>query len=1077
MKRIGLLLIMLMALGKGAAWAQTTNMITGRVLDERGQGLPSATITVKGAQDPGAVTDYDGNFRIAISSNATLVIQVLGYATREVSASGASNIRMQVASRELNGAVFTALAIRREKRELGYSATTLSSEDLTSGNNVSALSAIQGKTAGVNITSTTGGPGGSTRVVLRGEKSLTGNNNALIVVDGIVTNNNARLPLDDSRQQLDFGNQGNDINPDDIELITVLKGPAAAALYGSEGSNGAIMITTKSGRNRKGNKKTEITVNSTFTVSEVLRLPEYQDEFGQGNIYVGAYPDDRRENFSWGAKYDGQVRPWGQVINGHQKVKPYSAQPDNIKSFYKKGLTSENYISLAGGDNKSNYFLSLNALNNTGVIPHTFYNKYGVRFNASTELTNKFYSNVSINYININSRIESSGQATGAVTSALNQTPRDIPIEELKDLSDPYNAYGTLDESGVARYGYYNAYYKNPYWLAENYDNRSKTDRVLGAVTLGYKANKYFNILDRVSADVNTDRFTLKTPKYDYSAYDPLYGDNRAKSNGGFTQTNVNNLRFNNDLITQYNRDLNEDLNFDVLLGHNMQIRNNTSVSGEINPASNGLVIPDYYNLANAQGPVTTSNSVQNLRKYGLYGDIKIGYKRELFLEITGRNDWSSTLAAENRSYFYPSVNASWIFTEALKDKMDNSILNYGKLRAGYASVGNDAGIYQNNNAAYVSNSEASGYGISTGFGTTNFPFSSQPGFTLQNTIGNPNLKPERTNSYEVGLEMSLLKSRLSIEATYYYSRTIDQIFNVPAPPSTGYTSRVVNLGEVENKGIELAVRATPISTASGLKVELFGTYYKNKNEVISLANGVSQISIGGFSGLTIAAAVGKPYGALYAIDLLRDKAGHVIIDTTTGKPLNTSTTVYKGSFQPRFIASWGTTIRYKGFAFNVLFDTKQGGYFYSHTKRNLDFNGTAAETDANDRKESIWPNSVYETTPGNYETNISYKYLPYDFYTNDAQNISGIHIIDASYIKLREASLYYTLPAKLFEGKYIGGVTLGIFGNNLLLWTPKENKYTDPEMSSGGSTNEQGDEYESRQSLRNYGISLKVSF
>ncbi len=1073
MKRIVLLLIMLMALGAGAAWAQTNSIIAGRVLDERGQGLPSTTVTIKGAptSDLGALTDLDGNFRISAPAGSTLIIQVLGYTTREVPASAANVVRMQIASKELTGAVVTALAIRREKRELGYAATTISNDELTAGNNVSALSAIQGKTAGVNITSTTGGPGGSTRIVLRGEKSLGGNNNALIVIDGVITNNNARLPLDDSRFQLDFGNQGNDINPDDIESITVLKGPAAAALYGSIGANGAVMITTKTGKNRKGSRKTEITVSSKFTVSEVLKLPEYQNEFGQGNLYAGAYPNDRRENFSWGEKFDGQVRPWGQEINGQQKVKPYSAQPDNIKSFYKKGLTSENYISLAGGTEKTTYFLSLNSLNNTGVVPNTFYNKYGVRFNASTELSDNFYSNITLNYININSRIESTGQATGSVTGSLNQTPRDIPVWELKDLSDPFNAYGTVDAQGVAHYGYYGAYYKNPYWLAENYDNRSKTDRVIGALTLGYKKGRHFNIFDRVSADVSSNRYTLKSPAYLYLPYDPLYGDNVAKSNGGYAQINSNGLLFNNDLIAQYTTNLSSDISFDVLLGHNMRINQTNTLSGTIDEFSNGLVVPGYYNLANAQGPITGANSLDYLRQYGVYADIKLGYKNQVFLELTGRNDWTSSLIPGNRSFFYPSVNASWVFTEALKDKIGTRILNYGKVRASYASVGNGALAYQNNTAAYVSNT------ISTGFGTTTFPFNSHPGFTLQNTFGDPNLRPERTNNWEVGLELGFFNNRLTAEATYYHSLSVDQITPIPLAPSSGYAFKVINVGEVQNKGIELTLRGTPISTASGFRWELFGTYTKNNSEVLSLTNGVSQIGIGGFSGLTIAAAVGKPYGALYAIDVMRDNAGHVIIDTTTGKPLTTTNTVYKGSFQPRFIASWGTTLRYKGISFNVLFDTKQGGYFYSQTKRNLDFNGTASETVTNDRQAYVWPNSVYETSPGNYATNTSYKFLPYDFYTSDAQNYSGIHVIDASYIKMREASLYWTMPEKWFNKKYVGGVTVGLYGNNLFIWTPKENRYTDPEMNSGGATNEQGDEYEARQSLRNYGISLKVNF
>jgi TonB-linked SusC/RagA family outer membrane protein len=1066
---------MLLSVGLGATWAQT--IITGRVVDEKGQPLTGVTISVKGSPSIGTVTDIDGNYRINSPSAATLVFQYIGYASQEVIASAAGTVQMRPSARELNGTIVTALAIKREKRDIGYSATTLSNADLTSGNNVSALSAIQGKTAGANITSATGGPGGSTRIVLRGEKSVNSNNNALIVVDGIPVNNASRVEGISLLSQIDFGNQGNDINPDDIESITVLKGPAAAALYGSQAANGAVMITTKSGRNRKGPGKTEITVQSKYTLSNILKYPDFQNKYGQGNIY--AIEDDRRENFSWGLPFDGQLRPWGQEINGRQQVKPYAAQEDNIKSFFDIGKTLENSVSLAGGTDRTSFYLSLDALNNRGVVPNTFYDKYSIRLNTSTELSNKFYANVNINYLNINSRVETQGQSAngqGAVWDNLLQTPRDIPVWELADLSNPYYGYGFVDTTGISRYGYYGAYALNPYWVAENFDNRNKTDRIIGATTIGYKPNANWNIYDRIGGDVLSDRTFRKIPKYDFTPFDDVYYSNpdgspqKQTNNGGYFEGTDTRLNLYNDLIVNYNKRLSEDIGFDGTLGHNLQLANENTSSGDINPITNGLVIPGYYNLSNNKSQITAANSTFRRRQVGVYGDLRLDYKRMVFLELTGRNDWFSTLAEGNRSFFYPSANMSWIFTETFKNDVTEKVLTYGKLRGGYASVGNGATPYQNNNAGFSATQSQ------TSFGIIKFPFvtpegNNVPGFSLGNTIGNPGLLPERTNSSEVGVDLGFFRDRASLEFTYYSNSSIDQIISTPVAPSAGYTSAIVNVGEISNKGVELSARISPISTKD-FRWDVFGTYTKNKNRVESLSNGVSQILLDGSSVMGVVAAVGREFGTFYGTDLLTDASGHVIVDSVSGLPKLAPNAVYKGSFQPRFIASWGTTFRWKGLSFNMLFVTKQGGKFYSATKDLMDFCGTAAETE--NRDPYVFPNSVYQSANGTYVPNTT-KFLPYDYYTNVIP--AGQHVIDASYVKLQEASLYYTLPSKWFNKSFFGGFTIGVYGSNLAIWTSSENKYVDPEVTSGGASNVQGYDYRARPSLRNFGMTIKATF
>jgi TonB-linked SusC/RagA family outer membrane protein len=1076
MKRITLLLVILLSVG-ATAIAQSRK-VSGRVLDETGQGLPGAGITVKGTT-AGTVTDVDGNFSLDVPEGRnTLVVQSIGYDTREVAVSDNVAVRMSVASRELQGTVVTALALKREKRSLGYGTTTLSGEDLNSANNFSALSSIQGKTSGVNITSTTGGPGGSTRVVMRGEKSLQGNNQALIVVDGIPINNGNRTLGRDPRYQVDFGNRGNDVDPNDIESISVLKGAVAAALYGEAGANGAIMITTKSGKEKSAKKGTSFQYTTSYTLSDILKYPEFQNSYGQGDVHGIA--DDRRENFSWGLKFDDQVRPWGQVINGQQQVKPYSAQPDNVKSFFDKGKTWENNVQFGGANEKGDYFISLNALNNTGVVPNTFFNKYGIRFNGRMDLPNNMYSSINFNYINVYQRVESQGQGDEGIYNSLIQQPRDIPIWELKDLSNPFNSMGIRDSLGIDRYGYYGAYTRNPYFVVEKVDNRMRTDHVIASNVLGVKPNSNWDIFNRLGVDYASDRATMKIPKYNLLPYEEDYyqsgGEAQTQtSQGGYTEDNLNSFTLNDDLIANYTRELSKDLGLNVMGGANLQLIRNTRTRSTIDDQTNGLVLPDYYNLSNNQGPIDVNipDAVgfapnNESRRVSLYGQVSFNYQRFLFLELTGRNDWSSTLKPGLWSFFYPSASLSWVFSENLKNSVSNDILSYGKIRASYAVSGTGASAYANNLPGFTPTISA------TGFGAIKFPFAGQPGYTIQNSIGDPNLKPEITKTSEVGTELSFLRSRVNLDLTYYQSRTIDPIVTVPAPPSSGFSSQTINAGEITNKGVELQGRLTPVSTASGFRWELYGTYTKNVNKVVSLYQGTSQLSLGGLSGAAFFAQVGQPYGSFYATDLAVDSAtGKVIVDSATGMPQLGANPVYKGNYQPRFVASWGTNLKYKGFAFNIQFDTKQGGVFFSRTKDIMDFVGTAKETE--NREEQIFPNSVYLSSEGKYVDNTTSKFDPYLYYTGVIP--AGQHIVDASYVKLREASLTYTIGENVLRRTFLGSAAVSIYGNNLFIWTAKENKYVDPEMNSAGAGNLQAFDFSARMSLRNYGIRLAVTF
>jgi TonB-linked SusC/RagA family outer membrane protein len=1064
MKKRLLLTLTVLLIGLQGLLAQSSS-VRGRILDDKGDPIPGATIRVKGT-NKGAVTDVNGNFKLTIEDGATLAITAIGMKPTEKSAQDGMSVKLVTDQQSLRETVVTAQAIKREKASLGYATTTLNNAELNNGNNVSALGALQGKVSGVNITSTTGGPGGSTRVVIRGEKSIGGNNNALIVVDGIPINNGNRT-RSNSLKQVDFGNRGNDVNPDDIESISVLKGAAATALYGSDGANGAIMITTKSGKSKSKASKNEVSFTTGYSWSDILKYPTFQNQYGQGDL--NGVPDDRRENFSWGLPFNGELRPWGQVINGQQRVKRYEAQENNVKDFFNIGKAWENNLSLSGATDKGNYFVGLNTLNSKGVVPNTFLDKYSIRLNANHDFTNNLYSSINLNYINGSSRVDQGGQGEGSVWNNVCQQPRDIPIGNLKDLNNVFNSQDYTDSNGVRRYGYYGAYTENPYWAAKAFDNRNKYDRLIGQTTLGYRLGSHATISNRFGGEVLSDRVYLKSPKLNTIAFEEdFYGGSPKSFNGGYYESTDNFSSYFNDLMLSLNYQVDK-LGISAVIGHSVVSKRSNFLSSNIDPVTNGLVIEDFYNFDNAKSKIASANNLSSSRKVGMYATVNFDFDKFFFLEMTGRNDWSSTLDASNRSYFYPSISASWLFSQHLSEAA-KKVLNYGKLRANMSSVGNDALAYQNNNPGFVSTT------VSSGFGSNIFPFNDVPGFTYQNSIGNSGLKPERQLGKEIGIELAFLQDRISADFTVYSNTTKDQILSVPTPSSTGFTSRVINAGTIKNTGIEAGLRLTPIKR-KGLRWDVFGTYTRNKNVVLDLPGGVDQIVLGGYSGMSIVAAKGKPFGTFYAIDLLKDANGNQVIDSATGAPKSTTSPVYLGSFQPKFIASWGTGLTIKGLSINVLFDTKQGGYLYSRTKDILEFVGVTPSTTLNDRQPFLWNNSVYENSNGDYVTNTNVLTDVYNYYTAANLKPAGQDLIKAGYVKLREVSIGYKLPQQWFSKTFIGSGSLSIFGNNLLIWTNKGNDYVDPEVNSGGASNEQGFDFSARPSVRNYGFRLGLTF
>jgi TonB-linked SusC/RagA family outer membrane protein len=1044
--------------------------VSGRVIDRAtNEGLPGATVLVKGTTI-GTAAGADGSFTLSVPASATEIeIRSVGYTNMvQAIADGPMTISLSTDTKQLNEVVVTALGIERDKRTLGYATQTIEAAELTQGRDRSVLNELQGKVAGVQINNTSGGVGSSTRVVIRGNKSLTGNNQPLYVIDGIPIDNSSIGTGDNLNNGVDPGNRANDINPEDVESVNILKGPAATALYGSRAANGAIIITTKSGRSaaRRG-KRAEVTFTSSYVIDDVLFLPKMQNEFGQGypqgtpeNDGLGTpYPrvTDTRENTSWGARFNGQDQVWGQIVGNQQRSKPYKALPNNLRDFFNYGKTFNNSISLGGGDAKTNYILSASNVNQTGITPGTEYTRTSVKAGGETHLTNKFISSASVTYTRSVNSPSVTGQGNTSIYDQLIQTPRDISLLELRDLNNKFNDIN----------GFYSPYTVNPWQVIHDNQYKSTVDRIVGNGQLGYQFNDHFKINYRLGVDTYSDR------RSQFSARrDPIGQNAGVTSDGLYAETQITYNELSSDVIATYNGNITPDITISALVGQNFNqrrfdlssIATNNLVSNEFgatlaNNANSGFI-------NNAPNITTTPHYLRRL--FGVYSTVDFGFRDYLFLGLTARNDWSSTLPSSNRSFFYPAVNAGFIFTELLGLK-ENRIFNFGKIRANYAQVGNDADPYLTS-SVFTVGSITNGYSG----GTIQLPLGSVVAYAQGNTIGSPTLQPEITKSVELGAELHFFQDRVTADVSVYDTRSTNQILQVPISPGSGFSSLVSNVGEIQNKGIEVLLSGTAVRVG-GFTWDLSVNYTKNKNTVLSLTSGLDEVNIGGLNGASIVARVGEPYGTFRATDILTNDKGQIV--TSNGVPV-ASEVRSLGSITPNYTAGLTSTFAYHGLRLSVVFDTKQGGKMYSRTRGTQQFTGTAPETLLNDRQPFIIPNSVVDNGDGTYAPNTVVT-SAFDYF-NALQGPAGppgVNIIDASYTKLREVALSYTLPSKWLSKTPFGGLTLGITGRNLALWLPKENTYVDPETSNFGNGNVQGFDFTGSPSLRSYGANLRVTF
>lgn len=1047
------------------AQAQDSRNVSGTVLD--GDGNPMIGVTVVGeGTNIGTVTDINGNYSLKLPNSVTSVkISYVGYDVVNVPIVGnIASVTLKEDAVALDEVIVTAMGITRETKTLGYGTAVVSGDRLTATRNTSAIDALNAKVPGLTISTASGAPGASTVANIRGFQSISGNNQPLYVVDGVPLNNrgngsstSALNGADDFNRSMDFGNQMNDINPNDIESMTVLKGSAASAQYGSRAANGVILITTKKGNS----EKIRVDFNQSFGISDLLRLPRLQNTYGQGWSGLFAY----EENGSWGPKADNQIRLWGNEVNNAQLLKPFSIQKDNLRDFFELGKSYTTDIALSNGNEKSNYRFSYGYANADGVVPSDAdsYKRHTISATAGTKYK-KFGINTSLNYVNKNQQAIATGQGDDAgagkvVWQEIIQMPRDhsiVDYEQYNDPKNPQSVFHNLDN-------FFTPYAQNPYWTLYNQGNNYSEDRIYGNVSASYDIIKDLVLNFRGGLDASNafqkdwgNLGIISDGSPNSSANDVV---------GSVSELGRNNQQLNSDIFLTYKRVMNENFDFDLTFGHNANVRKTHQLVSRVT----NLAIPDYYNLSNTTSTPITETSKSERRLWGLYGQASMRFLGWVNLNVGARNDWTSTLPVENNSYFYPSASLSLVLSDAFD--MPKQI-DFLKLRTGIARTGNDADPYQVY-PYYIPGD------VNYGFGSVLFPLNGTSAYEIANNPGNLNLKPELTSEYEFGIELKTFANRIGLDLNYFNRKTKDQIINLLVDPASGFTNQTTNLGKVENKGIEMLLNLIPVKTKKFTWGVDFN-FTRIRNEVLELGlTEETSILLNSSYDVDMRAEVGKPLGAIYAPQVATTENGQIIVNPTTGLPQLADDKEYMGSINPDYTMGFGTSLSAFGFTLGADADFRKGGVFYSYTARLNYFVGNAWNTQYNDREPWVIPNSVVEAGDGTYTENITPISRANVFtYYGATDSYQNEHVLPKTFFKLRNLYLNYTIPSRITQKAKIQGATVGLFGRNLMLWTPSENHFVDPESNTFGTSLESlYGEFSTGPSSCTYGVQLNLTF
>jgi TonB-linked SusC/RagA family outer membrane protein len=1029
------------------AQAQGTT-ISGQVTGVGGSPIVGASVSIPTLR-VGAFTDDAGRYSFTAPATAngttvTLIARRLGYSpsSAAVTLSGApvaQNFSLSSAATELQGVVVTALGLTREKSQLGTAQQQLSNTELNETKSLNIINNIQGKVSGVNITGS-GTPGGSNRIVLRGANSINGNNSPLFVIDGVAISNRGRGG-DPVGGGSDFGSAISDINPEDIASMSILKGPNAAALYGSRAANGVIIMTTKRG-GAGGQMRTEF--NTTYTWEKPSVLPTYQNLYGQGAGGSFKYVDGQGSgdcdgcDQSYGPRLDGRLI---DQFTGPQQ--PWIAHPDNVESFFNTGHTKSTSMAVSGGTERANARLSFGSDGVDAYIPNNQFHKTNGLLNASLQLNDRFSTDASLQYIrNAGANRPGVGYTTGLMEQFV-WFGRQVDMNALRD----YRNHTAAENGGPSNREYnwnYN-YHNNPFFLQFDNPLNDTRDRFVGNVSATYKLFEGVNMRLRTGSDIYRYNIDQRWAQGDITGapVDPKYF-------GAFRFTNDYNNENSTDLITTASRSLGSHFQFNGTAGGTIRRETFNTSSTQ----SNGLTVPGIYNVSNAAITPTLGQTNTRRQVNSLFGAAAFTLNNWWTVEGTARNDWSSTLPKGGNSYFYPSVNTSIVLTDAIS-RLKGSVLSYAKIRASTAQVGNDADPYQ---------LRTTYSGLSTKYG-------SLPQFTLGDVLANADLKPEITHSNEFGAELGLFDNRVTFDGSVYAKYTRNQIFNAPISPTSGFSSKSINAGKITNNGFEALLGFTPVQLDNGFTWNSSFNYARNKSKVTELAPGVSTILLGSLWNGRIEARLGQPYGAIYGKGFQRDASGNLLLSDGLPQPTATPTVLF-GTVQPKWTGGWGNTINYKAISLYGLLDIRRGGNIYSVTNMFGENTGVLASTIKG--REIDWDNpglvvKGIDVATGQPNTiNVTAE----QYYQSIYPSIEP-YVYDASYVKLREIRFGVDLPSSLTSRFNASAINVSLSGRNLKTWTKVPN--IDPEFSYT-TGNYQGIEFAALPNSRVWGLAFRVT-
>jgi TonB-linked SusC/RagA family outer membrane protein len=1041
--------------------------ISGKVADATdGSGLPGVSVMVKGTKI-GAVTDQEGNYQISVpDNNAVLVFAFIGYTRKEVivGTQQVINVTLSADDNKLNEVVVTALGITREAKSIGFSVQKVDGDLIRESHETNLLNTLSGRVAGVQITNSSGGVGASSNIQIRGQNFVSGynyNNSPLFVVDGVpVSNNNEQSTraftgrqdfnnpnMTSGEGEVDYGNAAGEIDPNDIESITVLKGPNAAALYGSRASNGVVLITTKSG---KGTKGVGISFNSQASFESPLKLPDYQNQFGQGRDGQYAYVDGQgggtNDNVleNWGPALNGQLIPQFDSpvdpATGRRTATPFVAYPDQLKDFFVTGQTYTNNLSIAHSNDKLNFRLSYTNLEQRGIVENTGLSRNTVGLNSGYAITPKLKVDVNMNYVNTGSDNRSSYGAKNedAIMKIFLYMPRNTNIESLRNYWKPGTS-NTVQNTPI--YNANGARLNNPFFVAHENLNGNNRDRVYGNIKLNYDFLPNLKLMVRTGRDFYNDKRTMR------------HATSSAQFvNGYYQEDDVYFLETNHDFLLTYDTKFKSNFTFNANAGGNLL----TQKSKRLGAIAGRLAIPNVYNLSNNALPIIAGNTYSEKKINSIYATTQIGYKNVVFLDLTERNDWSSALPKQNNSYFYPSASLSVVASELLN--LTGPALSFLKVRGSVSSVRRDLEPYQT----------ASNFQVTQGW-------AGETVAAHNNNYPNSDIRPEKVDSYEFGFDSRFLDNRIGLDVTYYKSTTTDLIIPVTLNPSAGYDTKLMNVGKMNNQGLEVMLSATPLKFKD-FSWDLSVNFAMNRNKVISLAEniGVSRIrQLERWASLELRTLNTKgdgSFGSLYGDYLIYNQAG---LTHRNGLPQEENGDWgFIGNVNPDYTAGLTNNFKYKKFSLSALLSIQKGGVVHSRTFIEGINAGTLNESlvnrNASGAGNMVGTGTDLDTNNPN-ATEVTVRNYWRAYYNNDA-----IATFNASYVKLREVKLSYALPTSLMKKISVKNGSISLVGRNLLLWSDVPN--IDPEVSAYDGQF-QGVEAMSLPSLRSIGMALSLNF